>query len=154
MTPCAVKLGQMAGHRASGLPCGRGERADGGEAPAGAVGEADEVLQRPVQMAADGAIQVEGDGDKGKHRASEVQRTRPEAPCSRHISPVARIEASLAAWLGEAQSATIEFPGTSPVCRPAFQGGFLLSEFWVSASRRWSRARSGFRAQRERATSL
>ena len=26
--------------------------------------KADEVLQRPVQMAADGAVQVEGDGDE------------------------------------------------------------------------------------------
>ena len=47
-----------------GCPCGRSERADGWEAPAGAVGEGDEVLQRPVQMPADGAVQVEGDGDE------------------------------------------------------------------------------------------
>ena len=58
------QLRQMAGHRAPGLACGRGERADGGEASAGAVGEADEVLQRPVQMPADGAVEVEGDGDE------------------------------------------------------------------------------------------
>ena len=64
MTPSCGQLGQMAGHRAPGRPCGRGEGADGGEAPPGAVGEGDEVLQRPVQMAADGAVQVEGDGDE------------------------------------------------------------------------------------------
>ena len=58
------QLRQMAGHRAPGLSCGRGERADGGEALPGAVGERHEVLQRPVQMPADGAVQVEGDGNE------------------------------------------------------------------------------------------
>ena len=64
MTPSCGQLRQMAGHRAPGLPCGGSEGADGGEAASGAVGERDEVLQRPVQMAADGAVQVEGDGDE------------------------------------------------------------------------------------------
>ena len=64
MTPSCGQLGQMAGHRAPGLSRGGSERADGGEAPSGAVGERHEVLQRPVQMAADGAVQVEGDGDE------------------------------------------------------------------------------------------
>ena len=64
MTPSCGQLRQMAGHRAPGLPRGGSERADAGQALAGAVGEADEVLQRPVQMPADGAVQVEGDGDE------------------------------------------------------------------------------------------
>ena len=79
MTPSLAKLGQMAGHRAPGRPCGRGKRADRGEAPAGAISEADEVLQRPVQMPADGAVDVKCNRDKGKHGASGVQRTRLEA---------------------------------------------------------------------------
>ena len=52
------QLRQMAGHRAPGLSCGGSEGADDGPAPPGAVGEADEVLQRPVQMPAHGAVEV------------------------------------------------------------------------------------------------
>jgi len=45
-----------------------------------------------------------------------------------------------------------EFPG-SPGLQTRRFGGFCYFGFWVSASRKWSRTRSGFRAQRERATS-
>src|SRR5215213_8519535 len=83
----------MAGHRAPGLSRSRSEHADGREALAGAVGERHEVLQCPVQMAADGAVQVERDGNKGKHVASGCSSTRPKAPCPEHTLPVARIEA-------------------------------------------------------------
>ena len=43
-----------------------------------------------------------------------------------------------------------DFLGLEPVCRPAFRGGFCCFRvLGVAASRKWSRARSGFRAQRE-----
>ena len=66
MTPSLASLREMAGHRAPGRSSGRSEHADRGKAASDAVGEADEVLQRPVQMAADGAVQVEGDGDEAE----------------------------------------------------------------------------------------
>ena len=66
------QLREMAGHRAPGLSRGGGEGADRRKAPSGAVGEADEVLQRPVQMPAYGAVQVEGDGDERSKGASGV----------------------------------------------------------------------------------
>src|SRR4051794_27423445 len=37
---------------------------------------------------------------------------------------------------------------------PPFEAGFALWDAGLAASRKWSRARSGFRAQRERATSF
>ena len=64
MTPSLASLRQMAGHRAPGLSRGGSERADGWKALAGAVGEGDEVLERPVQMPANGAVEVERDGDE------------------------------------------------------------------------------------------
>ena len=64
MTPSWASCARWRDTVLLGCPVARSEGADGGEAPAGAVGEADEVLQRPVQMPADGAVQVEGDGDE------------------------------------------------------------------------------------------
>src|SRR5215213_8690508 len=77
MTPSAASLGQMAGLRAPGLSRSRSEHADGREALAGAVGERHEVLERPVQMAADGAVQVEGDGDEWEQKGPPGLRRNP-----------------------------------------------------------------------------
>ena len=60
----------MTGHRAPRRPSGRSERADAGPALAAVVGEADEVLERPVQMTPHGAVQVERDRDEGEHEVS------------------------------------------------------------------------------------
>src|SRR3954471_19620053 len=57
---------------------------------------------------------------------------------------------ALTARLGEAGSATRQ---PSPVRRdaqPAFPGGFCFVGSGLAASREWSRARGGFRAQRKR----
>src|SRR3954466_5594644 len=125
------QLRQMARHRAPGLPRCGSERADGGEAPPGAVGERHEVLQRPVQMPADGAVQVEGDGDERKHGTSECCSTRPEAPCPGHTSPVARIGACVKRRFREISSCHELDSPVRRYCRPALRGGFCYFGFWV-----------------------
>ena len=128
----------MAGHRAPGLSGGRCEGAHAGPALAGAVGEADEVLQRPVQVTADGAVQVEGDGDKGKHGASGVRSTRPEAADFGHTLPV---HAKGLAKIGEVEEARSckpsEFPATSAgYADPPSEAGFAFQGFGIAASRK------------------
>src|SRR5215203_4361711 len=94
MMPASASLRQMAGYRAPGLPRGGGEGADGGEAPSGAVSERHEVLQCPVQMPADGAVEVEGDGDEWEQKGLRgCSATRLEAALPGRTSPVARIGA-------------------------------------------------------------
>ena len=106
MTPSAASLGQMAGLRAPGLSRSRSEHADGREALAGAVGERHEVLQRPVQMAADGAVQVEGDGDEWEQSyASGVQQHPPGSGLPRAQITRGKNRLALTTGLGEARGA-------------------------------------------------
>ena len=131
MTPSLAKLGQMAGHRAPGRPCGRGKRADRGEAPAGAISEADEVLQRPVQMPADGAVDVKCNRDKGKHGASGVQRTRLEAADFGRTLPVhAKGACEISRFRGSSWSPNLFSFLKTGLCRPALRGGFCYFGFW------------------------
>ena len=51
-------------------------------------------------------------------------------------------------------SATIELPGFAGMQTRRFQAGFCFMGSGVAASRKWSRARSGFRAQRKSAPGL
>ena len=80
-----------------------------------------------------------------------VQRTRPEAPCLGHTSPVARIGACVDQRYRGSSVCHDRDSRLSPVCRPAASAGFAILEFWCPASRRWSRARAGLRVQRNAA---
>ena len=76
----ALQLGEMARHGALGQAGDGGELAAARPALAGLVGEPDEALQREVQMPANGAVQVEADGDVGEQKGLRgCSATRPEA---------------------------------------------------------------------------
>src|SRR6478752_5508386 len=128
MTPSSARFGQVAGYRAARRSRGGGKGPDRGEALAAAIGEGDEVLQCPVQMPADAAVQVEGDGDESEQKGLRgCSATRPEAASPGRTSPVASKGACFngAVW-GSSRLPERDFPGPRRKCRPAFRGGFLL----------------------------
>ena len=142
----------MAGHRAPGRPSGGGKGPHGREAAPGAVGERHEILQCPVQMPADGAVQVDGDGDEWEQKGLRgCSATRLEAADFGHTLPVhAKGACEDSRFRGSSVSPNRSSFRATGLCRPAFWAGFAFQGFGVAASRKWSRARSGFRAQRER----
>src|SRR5215213_3185158 len=127
----------MARHGALGQAGDGGELAAARPALAGLVGESDEALQREVQMPANGAVQVEADGDVGEQKGLRgCSATRPEAADFGHTLPV-HAKRACENRRGREISVLLltRFSRPRPVCRPAFPGGFLLYEFWVSRPR-------------------
>src|SRR6185369_5508925 len=110
-----LQLGQMPGQRAPGRPCGFYEGAYRREALSRLVGIGDEVLQRPVQMPADGAVQVEGDGYKGKHGASGCSSTALGEAAARAHDPCGK-KLALAKFAGFAEDRVALI---DPVAKPA-----------------------------------
>src|SRR3954451_14242996 len=108
----------MTGHRAPGLPCDRGERADGWKAASGAVGEADEVLQRPVQMPAHGAVQIKGDRDKGKHGSLLGCKYSPPGSgvCQAHLACGKTTLAKFGSVREDRCRQTYDSPGPGRIC--------------------------------------
>ena len=68
-----------------------------------------------------------------------------------HVACGANLALESAGDLGEALHASVEFPGSPGMQTRLSRRVFALWGAGVAASRKWSRARSGFRAQRERA---
>src|SRR4051794_1006899 len=79
--------------------------------------------------------------------AAQPARKRPVRA---HVACGANLALESAGDLGEARPATEEFPGSPGMQTRLFQAGFCLWVLGLAASRKWSRARSGFHAQRER----
>src|SRR3954452_20393348 len=145
----------MARHGALGQPSERGELPHGREATPGAVGEADEALHRPSEARLQRAVDVKRYRDKGKHGASGVRSTRPKAADFGRTSPVhAKGACEDSRFRGSSELQHTELPGNRTIADPPFEAGFAISGSGVAASRKWSRARSGFHAQRERASGL
>ena len=88
-------------------------------------------------------------GTNGSKGPPGCSATRPEAADFGRTSPVARISRLKSGRFREALPARDEFPG-SPGMQTRLRRVFA-SGLGLAASREWSRARSGFRAQLERA---
>src|SRR4051794_21757140 len=77
--------------------------------------------------------------------------TRPEAAGVGRTSPVHAKGLAKISGFGKSLDCQIgEIPGFGRYADPPSRRGFLFAGSCVAASRKWSRARSGFRAQRER----
>jgi hypothetical protein len=141
------EIPQMSGHGALGQPSERGELPHARPASPSAVGERHKALHRPSETRLQRAVDVESDGDKGKHGASGCsaparKRLILGALCRCTPKGLAKIRG-----FKEARSRqTYRAFGQPDYADPPFPGGFLLYGFGVAASRKWSRARSGFRA--------
>src|SRR3954471_1931925 len=100
------------------------------------VGIADEALHRPAQAGLQRAVDVEDDGYEWEQSFLRgCSATRPEAAdFGRTLLVHAKGACKARRGRGSSQSPDREFPG-SPVCRPAFRGGFLLYGVRVSRPR-------------------
>src|SRR4051794_31768969 len=123
----------MARHGAFGQAGDGGELAAARPALAGLVGEPDEALQREVQMPANGAVQVEADGDIGEQKGLRgCGATRLETRCPERTSPVARIGLAKIGEFGEDTDRQIISSRLRPDMQTRLSRRVFAYGFWVA----------------------
>jgi hypothetical protein len=144
------EIPQMTGHSALGQLGERGELSHGRETPAGAIGEADQALHRPSEARLQRAVDVKGDGNKGKQNGlPDCKAARPGSRSLRAQFACGKTRLAKFGEVGKSQcrqnSEVSRFAG---ICRPAFPGGLVL--YGSRVSRSSANNRAGLRGQRER----
>jgi hypothetical protein len=138
----ALQRRKMPRHGAFGDAGDLGELSHRREAPAGAIRESNEALQRPAQVWPDRAVHVKDNRDIGKHLASACSSTAPEALDLGTLCRCTPKGLLRSAFSGKLSAAMLIASPVRRIADPPLRRVLLLG-FWVSRPRVKGTERAG-----------